>query len=270
MITFNSVSKIYPSGAKAVEDFSLEISTGETLVLVGSSGSGKTTLLRMINRMEEPTEGQVLINDEDVSSRDPVILRRNIGYVPQNAGLMPHQTVLENVAILPILQGYQKNESRDKAGMYLEMVGIDQSMWKRYPTQLSGGQAQRVAVARALACEGDILLMDEPFGAVDPIVRRELQDQVKVLKEKLDKSIVFVTHDIEEAFYLGTRIVILKKGGEVAQVGTPQEISEHPEDEFVSSFIGDFHHERMLHIVNEDGRNIVVDESDRAIGVISE
>lgn len=270
MITFESVTKVYPGGSKAVEDFSLDINNGETMVFVGSSGSGKTTLLRMINRMEEPDSGQVLINGKDVRDEDPVILRRNIGYVPQSAGLMPHQPVLDNVAVTPILQGYSKKESRDKARHYLDMVGIDKSMWDRYPAQLSGGQAQRVAVARALACEGDILLMDEPFGAVDPIVRRELQDQVIMLKEKLNKSIVFVTHDIEEAFHLGTHIVILKKGGQIAQEGTPQEISEDPQGDFVESFIGDNHSERNLHIVEEDGRKIVVDDSDRAIGVISQ
>lgn len=269
MITFESVTKVYPGGSKAVADFSLEIHCGETLVFVGSSGSGKTTLLRMINRMEEPDSGRVFINGKDVRDSDPVILRRNIGYVPQNSGLMPHQSVLNNVAITPILQGYSKQECRDKACHYLDMVGIDSSMWDRYPAQLSGGQAQRVAVARALACEGDILLMDEPFGAVDPIVRRELQDQVLMLKEKLNKSIVFVTHDIEEAFHLGTQIVILKEGGQIAQMGTPQEISDDPQGDFVQSFIGDNHSERNLHIVEEDGRKIVVDDSDRHIGVLS-
>lgn len=270
MISFESVTKIYPGGAKAVENFSLTSGCGETLVFVGSSGSGKTTLLRMINRMEEPDSGRVLVQGKDVRDSDPVILRRNIGYVPQSGGLMPHQTVLQNVAVTPILQGYSKQESRDKSASWLEMVGIDSSMWKRYPAQLSGGQAQRVAVARALAGDAPILLMDEPFGAVDPIVRRELQDQLKSLKEQLDKSIVFVTHDIEEAFYLGTQIVILKKGGVVAQEGTPQEIVDNPKDDFVRSFIGDNHNERSLRIINEDGRQIVVDDSDRAIGVIHE
>lgn len=269
MITFESVTKAYPGGSIAVEDFSLEIHCGETLVFVGSSGSGKTTLLRMINRMEEPDSGRVLINGEDVRNCDPVILRRNIGYVPQSAGLMPHQRVLDNVAITPILQGYSKEEAREKAAHYLTMVGIDESMWARFPAQLSGGQAQRVAVARALACEGDILLMDEPFGAVDPIVRRELQDQVLMLKEKLNKSIVFVTHDIEEAFHLGTTVVVLQEGGQIAQVGTPQEISDDPQGDFVQSFIGDNHSERNLHIIEEDGRRIVVDDSNRAIGVIN-
>lgn len=270
MITFESVSKVYPSGAKAVEDFSLEVHCGETLVFVGSSGSGKTTLLRMINRMEEPDTGRVLINGEDVRDADPVQLRRRIGYVPQNPGLMPHLTVLANTAVTPRLQGIKKTQAAECAATYLDMVGIGHNLWDRYPTQLSGGQAQRVAVARALAGEAELLLMDEPFGAVDPIVRRELQEQLMALQDKLHKSIVFVTHDIEEAFLLGTQIVILKAGGQIAQYGTPQAITKAPADAFVKAFIGDRHSERKLSVAYQDGRAIVLDEGGRPLGVIDE
>lgn len=268
MITFESITKVYPSGSKAVDDFSLQIECGETLVMVGSSGSGKTTLLRMVNRMEEPDSGRVLINNEDIRTVNPVLLRRRIGYVPQNPGLMPHQSVLANAAITQRLQGASRSAANAKAAEYLDLVNIDRSLWDRYPSQLSGGQAQRVAVARALAGESKILLMDEPFGAVDPIVRRELQEQLMAVQAHLHKTILFVTHDIEEAFLLGTHVVILREGGQIAQHGTPQDISAHPQNDFVRAFIGDHHSERKLSVSREGGRNIVYDEGGRPLGVI--
>ncbi|NLE97739.1 MAG: ATP-binding cassette domain-containing protein, partial [Propionibacterium sp.] len=178
MIEFDRVSKHYPDGTQAVADFSLRIPSRRTVVLVGSSGSGKTTLLRMVNRMVDPTSGRVLIDDEDIQQRDPVRLRRSIGYVLQQGGLLPHRTVADNVATVPMLNGTPRKEALARVGGLLERVGLDEKLGRRYPGQLSGGQQQRVGVARALASDPNILLMDEPFGAVDPIVRRELQDEL--------------------------------------------------------------------------------------------
>ena len=213
MIEFESVAKTYRGGAVAVADFSLTIPSHRTVVLVGSSGSGKTTLLRMVNRMVDPTSGHVLIDDEDVRDANPVRLRRSIGYVLQTGGLLPHRTVADNVATVRVLNGESRRKARAGAAELLERVGLDPSLGSRYPAQLSGGQQQRVGVARALATDPNILLMDEPFGAVDPIVRRELQDELLRLQAELGKTILFVTHDIEEAFRLGDEVVVLKEGG---------------------------------------------------------
>src|SRR5699024_6111578 len=199
MIEFEHVTKSYPDGTVAVADFSLRINSHRTIALVGSSGSGKTTLLRMVNRMVDPTAGRVLIDDNDIAAVDPVKPRRSMSYVMQLGGLLPHRTVLDNVAAVLRLNGMAKAESRERALTMMDRVGLDRSMAKRYPGQLSGGQQQRVGVARALAPEPNILLMDEPFGAVDPIVRRELQDELLRLQAELGKTILFVTHDIEEA-----------------------------------------------------------------------
>ena len=268
MIGFENVRKEYPGGTVAVEDFSLEVASHESVVLVGTSGSGKTTLMRMINRMVDPTSGRVLIDGDDVAHLDPVQLRRSIGYVMQASGLLPHRTVLDNVTTVPVLRGTPRREARSRAAELLELVGLDQKLASRYPAQLSGGQQQRVGVARALAADPNILLMDEPFGAVDPIVRADLQQELLRLQRDLRKTIVFVTHDIDEAFLVGDRVVILRPGGVVAQVGTPQEILAAPADDFVASFVGAERGARSLHLEQVDGRQVVVDADGRAAGVL--
>lgn len=269
MIEFEHVSKEYPGGGLAVEDFSCVIPSRRTVVLVGSSGSGKTTLLRMVNRMVEPSSGCVRIDGEDIRGRNPVELRRSIGYVLQHGGLLPHRTVLDNVATVPVLRGQSKAAARLAAGALLERVGLDLTLGARYPAQLSGGQQQRVGVARALAADPNILLMDEPFGAVDPIVRRELQRELIRLQAELGKTIVFVTHDIEEAFLLGDEVVVLAKGGRVAQRGTPAEILASPADDFVRDFIGADRAARHLDTVERDGQRLVIDGDGRPLGVLA-
>ena len=270
MIGFEHIRKEYPGGTVAVQDFSAEIASHESVVLVGSSGSGKTTLMRMVNRMVDPSAGRVHIDGEDVAGMDPVKLRRSIGYVMQASGLLPHRTVLDNITTVPVLRGTARREARDRAYELMETVGLDAAMARRYPAQLSGGQQQRVGVARALAADPNILLMDEPFGAVDPIVRGELQQELLRLQRELRKTIVFVTHDIDEAFLVGDRVVILKPGGIVAQVGTPQEILAAPADEFVASFVGAERGARTLHLESVDGRQVVVDADGRAAGVLAD
>ena len=268
MIEFESVAKTYRGGAVAVADFSLTIPSHRTVVLVGSSGSGKTTLLRMVNRMVDPTSGHVLIDDEDVRDANPVRLRRSIGYVLQIGGLLPHRTVADNVATVRVLNGESRRKARAGAAELLERVGLDPSLGSRYPAQLSGGQQQRVGVARALATDPNILLMDEPFGAVDPIVRRELQDELLRLQAELGKTILFVTHDIEEAFRLGDEVVVLKEGGRIAQRGTPERILAEPADEFVRDFIGSDRADVQLEVRSVGGRNVVVDPDGRPVGVL--
>ncbi|MFC4337713.1 ABC transporter ATP-binding protein [Salininema proteolyticum] len=269
MIEFESVSKTYPGGTAAVSEFSLTVPSHRTVALVGSSGSGKTTLLRMVNRMVDPTSGRVLIDDEDVRTRNAVELRRSIGYVLQQGGLLPHRTVVDNIATVPVLNGTPRRTARTAALEMLERVGLDPAVARRYPGQLSGGQQQRVGVARALASNPNILLMDEPFGAVDPIVRRELQEELLRLQSELDKTIVFVTHDVDEAFRLGDEVVVLREGGEVAQRGKPTEILAKPADDFVRDFIGADRADHVLTTVKVDGRTIAVDGDGRPVGVLS-
>lgn len=268
MIEFRSVSKTFDDGTVAVRDFSLVIPSHKTTVLLGSSGSGKTTLLRMINRMVDPSSGAVLIDDSDVAGQKPVALRRSIGYVMQNSGLLPHRTVAENVSTVPILRGVGKREARTQALTLLDTVGLDRSLADRYPSQLSGGQQQRVGVARGLAVNPNILLMDEPFGAVDPLVRAELQHELLRLQGELGKTVVFVTHDVDEAFLLGDQIVVLRTGGEIAQLGSPAEILANPADDFVASFVGSDRGKRRLSIREVNGAQIVVDAQGRATGVL--
>ncbi|MET1005249.1 MAG: ATP-binding cassette domain-containing protein [Propionibacteriaceae bacterium] len=271
MIEFRSVRKEFADGTVAVEDFSFILPSHKTTVLVGSSGCGKTTLLRMINRMVEPTSGQVLIDDVDVASQDKVQLRRNIGYVLQAAGLLPHRTVVDNVATVPVLKGVGKAAARASALELLDKVGLDRALAQRYPRQLSGGQQQRVGVARALASDPNILLMDEPFGAVDPIVRADLQVELNRLQRELGKTIVFVTHDIDEAFTLADQVVIFSKGGVIAQAGTPAEILANPANAFVASFIGADRGGRDLFLQQrsgDGGLTLVVDGDGRPVGVL--
>ena len=238
MISFQSVSKVYPDGTPAVQDLTIEIPTGKITVFVGPSGCGKTTSVRMINRMIEPTGGTVLIDGQDTRSIDAPTLRRGIGYVIQNAGLFPHRTVLDNIATVPVLQGKSRREARAAAAELLDRVGLDTAMGKRYPAQLSGGQQQRVGVARALAADPPVMLMDEPFSAVDPVVRAQLQDEFTRLQAELGKTIVFVTHDIDEAVKLGDGIAVFAVGGRLAQYASPAEVLSRPADDFVADFVG--------------------------------
>jgi osmoprotectant transport system ATP-binding protein len=270
-IEFRHVSKTFPDGTTAVEDFSLTIPSRETTVLVGSSGCGKTTLLRMINRMVDPSSGSILIDGKDIAQIPPVGLRRSIGYVMQNSGLLPHRSVADNVATVPMLTGVPKRKAREDALALLDRVGLDRALAKRYPAQLSGGQQQRVGVARGLAVDPNILLMDEPFGAVDPIVRDELQQELLRLQGTLGKTVVFVTHDIDEAFLLGNQVVILQRGGRIAQVGTPKEILANPANDFVADFIGAKRGKRRLRIEEsgEGGDVLLVDAAGYAAGVLS-
>ncbi|WP_067454897.1 ABC transporter ATP-binding protein [Actinomadura macra] len=238
MITFESVTKRYPDGTVALDDVSLECPTGQITVFVGTSGGGKTTALRTINRMVEPTGGRVLIDGQDVRERKPAELRRGIGYVIQHAGLFPHRTIEDNIATVPYLLRWNKKKARDTAHELMERVGLEPGMAKRYPFQLSGGQQQRVGVARALAADPPVMLMDEPFSAVDPIVRGELQDEFLRLQAQLHKTIVFVTHDIDEAIKLGDRIAVFRTGGKLVQVASPEDLLAHPADDFVAGFVG--------------------------------
>lgn len=271
MIEFQSVTKRFPDGTLAVDDFSFVLPTHKATVLVGSSGSGKTTILRMINRMIDPTSGRILIDGEDIADRNRVQLRRSIGYVLQASGLLPHRKVIDNIATVPVLTGMSRQKARLAGFELLDKVGLDRSLAEKYPRQLSGGQQQRVGVARALANDPNILLMDEPFGAVDPIVRADLQLELNRLQRELGKTIVFVTHDIEEAFTLADQVVIFKKGGVVAQSGTPGEILANPADDFVRTFIGADRGKRELYIERRDaGPDLIVDADGRPAGVLSD
>lgn len=269
MIEFRGVSKQYPDGTRAVDDFSLVLPSHRTTVFVGSSGCGKTTILRMINRMIEPTGGTIEIDGEDISTLPPVSLRRRIGYVMQNSGLLPHRRVIDNIATVPRLNGVAKKPAHERALELMDTVGLDRSLATRYPSQLSGGQQQRVGVARGLAVDPNILLMDEPFGAVDPLVRADLQRETLRLQRELDKTVVFVTHDIDEAFLLGDQVVILEKGGRIAQKGSPAEILAAPASDFVAGFVGADRGKRALRIEERDGARIVVDGDGRPTGVLS-
>ena len=264
MIRFDHVSKRFDEGTVAVENFDLEVESHHLVVLLGSSGCVKPTLLRMVNRMVDPSGGRILIDDTDVATVDPVKLRRQIGYVMQSGGLLPHRTVVDNIATVPLLSGASRSAARSRAMDLLERVGLDSSLARRYPTQLSGGQRQRVGVARALAANPDILLMDEPFGAVDPVVRAELQQGLLRIQEDLANTIIFFTHDVDEAFLLGDEVLVLRRGAQVAQRGRPDEILLHPVDDFVSSFIGG--DRRSLHVERRDESATVVDAGGRLVG----
>ncbi|KDE99601.1 glycine/betaine ABC transporter ATPase [Mycolicibacterium aromaticivorans JS19b1 = JCM 16368] len=238
MITFANVTKTYPDGTVAVDDLSMEVPTGTLTVFVGPSGCGKTTSMRMINRMIEPTAGTITVDGRDIAGVNPVKLRLGIGYVIQSGGLMPHQRVIDNVATVPVLKGESRRAARKAAYTVLERVGLDPKLGDRYPAQLSGGQQQRVGVARALAADPPVLLMDEPFSAVDPVVRDELQAEILRLQGELQKTIVFVTHDIDEAIKLGDRVAVFGPGGTLQQYDAPARLLSNPANEFVSGFIG--------------------------------
>ncbi|MFE0590920.1 ABC transporter ATP-binding protein [Micromonospora echinospora] len=238
-ITLDGIGKRYPDGTEAVRDLSLEVKAGELVVLIGPSGCGKSTVLRMINRLVEPTSGRVLLGDDDVTRVDPVTLRRRIGYVIQNVGLFPHQTVRANVGTVPRLLGWSKDRTRQRVDELLELVGLDPAQFgHRYPHELSGGQRQRIGVARALAADPVVLLMDEPFSAVDPIVRTRLQEEFLRLQAEVRKTIVLVTHDLDEAVRLGDRIAVLSEGGRLEQYDTPAAVLGAPASDFVRDFVG--------------------------------
>ena len=239
MIRLESVRKQYPGGLVAVEDLTLDVPDGEVCVLVGPSGCGKTTILRMINRLIEPTAGQILVDGDDILKVDPVDLRRRIGYVIQQVGLFPHQTVATNVATVPRLLGWDRARVSTRVDELLALVGLPPDEYRgRYPAALSGGQRQRVGVARALAADPPIMLMDEPFGAIDPVTRTQLQDEFLRLQETLRKTIVFDTHDIDEAVKMGDRIAILEVGGRLAQYDPPARLLAAPANDFVADFVG--------------------------------
>ena len=239
MIRFEKVSKRYGNGAYAVDNLDLQVDAGELCVLVGPSGGGKTTVLRMVNRLVEPTSGRVLVDGQDIATLDRVELRRRTGYVIQQPGLFPHLKVADNVASVPRLLGWDRARVRARVAELLDLVGLDPAVYAgRYPHQLSGGQAQRVGVARALAGDPPVLLMDEPFGAVDPIARERLQQEFLRLQQQLHKTIILVTHDVDEAVTMGDRIAVLSQGGVLQQYDTPAELLGHPATPFVADFIG--------------------------------
>ncbi|MFD6923320.1 betaine/proline/choline family ABC transporter ATP-binding protein [Streptomyces sp. NPDC059944] len=238
MIRFEQVSKRYPDGTTAVDDLSFEVDEGELVTLVGPSGCGKTTTMMMVNRLIEPTSGRILVNGEDIATVDPVRLRRRIGYVIQQVGLFPHRTILDNTATVPTLVGWKKAKARARAAELLDLVGLDPSVYgARYPEQLSGGQRQRVGVARALAADPPVLLMDEPFGAVDPVVREQLQDEFLRMQRSVRKTVLLVTHDIEEAVRLGDRIAVYGQG-RIEQFDTPGAVLGTPATPYVAEFVG--------------------------------
>lgn len=238
MIEFQHVSKFYKGGKVAVDDINLSFDKGEFICFIGTSGSGKTTSMRMLNRMTDPSKGKILIDGQDIQKINPVELRRQIGYVIQNIGLMPHMTIRENIVLVPKLLKVPAEERNKIAEKMIDLVELPREMLDRYPNELSGGQQQRIGVVRALAANQDIILMDEPFGALDPITRDSLQDLVKDLQERLGKTIVFVTHDMDEALKLANKIAIMSEG-KVIQFDTPDNILRHPANEFVEELIGE-------------------------------
>ncbi|WP_409159766.1 ABC transporter ATP-binding protein [Pectobacterium sp. B2J-2] len=254
MITFNNVTKHYDDGTVVVDGLDLVAPSGKITVLVGPSGCGKTTSLRMINRLVEPSSGTILLNGEATKLMDVVQLRRRIGYVIQNAGLFPHKDIIDNIATTAILNGVVKSKARARAAELLDVVGLSPQLAKRYPWQLSGGQQQRVGVARALASDPEFMLMDEPFSAVDPVIREQLQEEFLRIQKEVGKTIIMVTHDIDEAMKLGDQVAVLKPGGKLAQLATPGALLNSPQSEFVADFIGrdrgyrklSFHHSDLL------------------------
>ena len=277
MIRLDQVTKRYPDGTTAVESLSMEMATGQITVLVGSSGCGKTTTLRMINRMVEPTGGRITIDGRDVMSGPAHELRRGIGYVIQQSGLFPHRRVIDNITTVPVLLGWDKKRAHARALELLELVGLSAALAKRYPAQLSGGQQQRVGVARALAADPPVLLMDEPFGAVDPIVRAQLQQEFLRLQRELHKTVVFVTHDVDEAVLLGDLIAVLTTGAHIQQLASPTEMLARPANTFVADFLGQDRGLKLLSLVpatdvgvdaveKVNGWRLITDGDERPVG----
>ncbi|MGY4790714.1 betaine/proline/choline family ABC transporter ATP-binding protein [Pediococcus pentosaceus] len=237
LLEMSHLSKVYPGNKVVVDDFNLDVEKGEFICFIGTSGSGKTTTMRMINRMLKQSSGTIKINGQDIAKMDPVKLRRKIGYVIQNIGLMPHMTIRENITLVPKLLKWSEEKRNERAKEMIKLVDLPEDFLDRYPSQLSGGQQQRIGVVRALAADQDIILMDEPFGALDPITREDLQDLVKDLQERLGKTFIFVTHDMDEALRLSSRIVVMT-GGKQVQVDTPENILRKPANDFVANLIG--------------------------------
>jgi osmoprotectant transport system ATP-binding protein len=239
MISLQRVSKHFgASGESAVQDLTFHVNEGKTVVLVGPSGCGKTTTMKMINRLVEPTSGQILVGGKDIMKQDPVELRRGIGYVIQSVGLLPHRTIAQNITTVPQLIGWDRERIQQRVDELVGMLELDHDLLKRYPSELSGGQRQRVGVARALAVDPPVMLMDEPFGAVDPIVRERLQDQFLDVQRRLRKTIIFVTHDVDEALKMADRVAIMNRGGILEQYASPHEILSDPSNDFVRDFVG--------------------------------
>ena len=256
-IRLEKVSKTYPGGTVAVAELDLDIPQGELVCLIGPSGCGKTTTMKMINRLVEPSSGRIVLGGEDVTKVDAVRLRRHIGYVIQQVGLFNHETILDNVSTVPKLLGWNRTRCRDRANELLELVGLDPATFaKRYPAQLSGGQRQRVGVARALAADPPVLLMDEPFSAIDPIARGRLQSEFLRIQAEVRKTIVFVTHDVEEAVRLGDRIAVFKQGGHLEQYDTPAQVLGAPASDFVADFVGADRGLRRLAVTGIDGADL--------------
>ncbi len=250
MIEFQHVNKVYDDGFQALTDINLTIKKGELTAFIGPSGSGKSTTMKLINRLITPSSGKVLINGEDIMTKNPVELRRNIGYVIQNVGLFPHMTIGKNVAVIPQLKKWDPSKIEPRVDELMRMVNLDPEVYRdRYPSELSGGQQQRIGVIRALAADPDIILMDEPFSALDPISREQLQDELIRLQEELNKTIIFVTHDMDEAIKVADTIVLMKDG-KIVQTGTPESILRHPANDFVRTFIGQ---KRLEDETNENG-----------------
>jgi osmoprotectant transport system ATP-binding protein len=265
VLTLDRVSKRYPNGQVAVHDLSLTVDDGETCILVGPSGCGKTTTLRMINRLIEPTGGRILLDGEDVTRMDPVRLRLRMGYVIQQVGLFPHMTVADNVATVPNLLGWDRSRTRRRVAELLELVGLDAGRFaRRYPHQLSGGQRQRVGVARALGADPPVLLMDEPFGAIDRVTRDRLQNEFLRIQDRMRKIVVFVTHDIDEAVKMGDRIAILREGGVLEQYDTPARVLAEPATPFVAGFLGPDRGQKRLSVVCIDPAHL--ERTDRDTG----
>jgi osmoprotectant transport system ATP-binding protein len=257
MVLFDNVTKVYEDGTRAVDRLDLEIGLGEIAVLIGPSGCGKTTTLKMVNRLEEMSSGRIIVGGEDINSVDPVQLRRSIGYVVQEIALMPHMSVAENIAIVPRLLGWDRKRIRRRVDDLLELARLEPSKYRhRLPDQLSGGQKQRIGVLRALAADPGVILMDEPFGALDPISREGLQNEFLELQKAVKKTIIFVTHDMEEALRMADKVVIMRKG-RIEQMGSPEEIQEDPATEFVGNFIGE---DRLSNISPDSPVEILVQE----------
>jgi len=259
LIEIRKVSKVYRGGVDAVSGVNLDVEEGETLVLIGTSGSGKTTLMKMINRLIEPTSGEIRIRGQDIGKLNPIALRRDIGYVIQKIGLFPHMAIEDNIAVVPRLKGWPPERRREQAKELLAMVGLEPDQYlRRHPAELSGGQQQRVGVARALAGDPPIILMDEPFGALDPITREQLQEEFRQLKERIQKTIIFVTHDIFEAVNLADRMAIMESG-RLLQVDRPERVLAHPADEFVARFLGK--HRFQLEMSTVQVRDVMDEEA---------
>jgi len=268
LIRFDGVGMTYADGTVAVDHLDLDVAAHELLTLVGPSGSGKSTLLRMVNRLVEPTSGRVLLEGEDVARVDAARLRRGIGYVIQDVGLFPHRTVAQNVATVPGLLGWDRRRTRERVEELLTLVRLDPSVHgPRYPHELSGGQRQRVGVARALATHPKVMLMDEPFGAVDPEGRRSLQTEFRRIHDELGTTVVMVTHDIDEAVLLGDRVAVLSQGGRLEQLAPPAVVLSHPANPFVERFIGDARAVKLLRVARLGRADVEPGRADRAVVV---